>query len=344
MHHVVERFAPQLRRGAQPLGVTGERLEQERHRFRGAAVAELRQLPARHVDHRAADGARAFMQGRALLLEAARGPQGKADVAGRIDEQRQGPRSFGEGRLRVDPQAGRRRGSYQREDVAHRRPGLARRELRVGQRGSRQPREVGAAQPVGRDAEVADGCRGDGARPHLLGGVQRRLGELRQIGDRDSVRSLFDGRPALQAERGDRLVHRRVAGDREGRERLRRLRFRLGQRGALLRIGFVPEQPVEIAFAQGGPGLSRRGERELRARALQRIDLRSGRAGHRKRRQLLREQAERDGIGTGRARGRGVDDVDRFPLQQPRVLRQRARRQRAGPGGPARPEELALRA
>src|SRR5207245_4562985 len=40
VHHVVERFAPQLRRGTQPLGVTGQQLETEPPLFPGTTVAE----------------------------------------------------------------------------------------------------------------------------------------------------------------------------------------------------------------------------------------------------------------------------------------------------------------
>ena len=79
---------------AQPRRVARELLEQLRYAFGGPSGAELRQLPARYVDHRSAGGAPCFVQQRPLLFESAGRPHREADVARRIDEEREGARGL----------------------------------------------------------------------------------------------------------------------------------------------------------------------------------------------------------------------------------------------------------
>ena len=290
--HVVERLSPQLRRRTQPFGLPRQRLEEQGDAFRAGAVAQLRQLPAGNVDQRSADGPGALVQGRALLVETARRPQRQADVGGRIDEQRQRPRSLRRRRLGVDAQCGRRGRSDLREHVARVGPGGAGRELRIGHRRPRQARQVGATQPIGGHADVAHRRGRHGAAACFLGRHQRRLRELRQIGDRDGVGALLDCGPAVQAEGIDGLVHGRVPSDGQRRQRLRRFRFRLREDEALLRAGLVREEAIEIALSEHGLRFAGQGVGELRAGTLERVDLRSGLPRDGQRGELLRQEAK----------------------------------------------------
>ena len=157
------------------------------------------------------------------------------------------------------------------------------------------------------------------------------------------MRALLQRAPGPEAERVDGLVHRRVARHRQRGERLRGPRLRLADQRTLLRVGLFGQQAVQVALSERRARLAGRRESELRACPVQLVDLgarlaREGECG-----ELLGE--EREGaariVGGGAGRG-GVHDLDALALQQPGMLRERARGQRPRPRGPAPPEEVAL--
>ena len=342
VNEVVERLPAQVGRFAKPGRIARQLLEELRHSLGSAAVSELREFPARCLGQRSAHRARALVEHGALLLESAGGAQRESHVARRIDPEGERPRALRGGGLRIDeqlalrdPQCGQGR--------LHARPGLARGKLRVARRRSHQARQIGASEPLRRDAQVLLRTDRHRAGSHRLGRGQRALGEVRQCSRRKSMQLGGKLRPAAQAQRRERLLLRKIALQQKLRQRLRGLRFGQGDGGALARGRLLAEQLVQLALPVQRPILPGQGEFQACARAIERLGLRGHFVCERQGAQLCVEQKQRGHIGRTPRRLPGLRDlIERLALHQPRMIEERRCRHHSCARGPALPEQISL--